>query len=85
MKRTIIAILFALFTFFCASAQKSVVWENPLSAYSKVTEILNVTKVEMNDSATVVSFHIRIRAGNEMEFPDNVVLQAEGNDFKVKS
>lgn len=55
MKRTIIATLFALFAFFCASAQKSVVWDNPLSAYSKVTGIFNVTKVEMNDTATVVS------------------------------
>lgn len=85
MKRTIIATLFALFAFFCASAQKSVVWDNPLSAYSKVMGILNVTKVEMNDTATVVSFHISMRAGNKMGFPDNVVLQAEGKDFKVKS
>lgn len=85
MKRTIIATLFALFAFFCAEAQKSVVWDKPLSAFSKVMGILNVTKVEMNDTATVVSFHIRMRAGNEMGFPDNVVLQAEGKDFKVKS
>lgn len=85
MKRTIIATLFALFAFFCAEAQKSVVWDRPLSAYSKVMGILNVTKVEMNDTATVVSFHVSMRAGNEMGFPDNVVLQAEGKDFKVKS
>ena len=85
MKRTIIATLFALFAFFCASAQKSVVWDRPLSAYSKVMGILNVTKVEMNDTATIVSFHISMRAGNKMGFPDNVVLQAEGKDFKVKS
>lgn len=74
-----------MFAFFCAEAQKSVVWDRPLSAYSKVMGILNVTKVEMNDTATVVSFHVSMRAGNEMEFPDNVVLQAEGKDFKVKS
>lgn len=85
MKRTIIATLFALFAFFCAKAQKSVVWDRPLSAYSKVMGILNVTKVEMNDTATVVSFHVSMRAGNKMGFPDNVVLQAEGKDFKVKS
>ncbi len=85
MKRTIIATLFALFAFFCAEAQKSVVWDRPLSAYSKVMGILNVTKVEMNDTATIVSFHISMRAGNKMGFPDNVVLQAEGKDFKVKS
>lgn len=44
----IFAILMALLYVSGAWAQKSVVWEKPLTAYSRVTDMIEVSKVEFN-------------------------------------
>ena len=44
-------------------AQKTVVWEKPLSTFSRISERFNISKVEFCDTATVLTFHFQFSSG----------------------
>lgn len=83
MKRLIFATLLAFTCLTSVLAQKAVVWDNPAVEYAPITSILKVTKVEMNDKATTMSFHFTLLAEQQMEFTNNIILQADGKDYKA--
>lgn len=81
----IFAILMALLYVSGAWAQKSVVWEKPLTAYSRVTDMIEVSKVEFNKKETLLTIHIFPFGAKEIGFSSGTVLQADGKDYKVKA
>lgn len=67
-----------------AWAQKNVVWEKPLTAYSRITDMLEVSKVEFNKQETVLTFHLQMHGVPQIGFTSNTLLQADGKDYKIK-
>lgn len=65
-------------------AQNVVVWEKPLSAFSRITQRLSISKVEFCDTATVLTFHMNFPGGQQIGFTSETMLQADGKDYKVK-
>ena len=65
-------------------AQKTVVWEKPLSTFSRISERFNISKVEFCDTATVLTFHFQFSSGMQVGFTSETMLQADGKDYKVK-
>lgn len=49
-----------------AWAQKTVVWEKPLTAFSRITQRLSISKVVFCDTATVLTFHVNFPAGQQI-------------------
>lgn len=65
-------------------AQKTVVWEKPLSTFSRISERFNISKVEFCDTATVLTLHFQFSSGFQIGFTSETMLQADGKDYKVK-
>lgn len=65
-------------------AQKTVVWEKPLSTFSRISERFNISKVEFCDTATVLTFHFQFSSGMQVGFTSKTMLQADGKDYEVK-
>lgn len=65
-------------------AQKTVVWEKPLSTFSRISERLSISKVEFCDTATVLTLHFQFSSGMQVGFTSETMLQADGKDYKVK-
>ena len=65
-------------------AQKTVVWEKPLSTFSRISERFNISKVEFCDTATVLTLHFQFSSGMQVGFTSETMLQADGKDYKVK-
>ncbi len=65
-------------------AQKVVVWEKPLSAFSRITQRLSISRVEFCDTATVMTFHLDFPAGQQIGFTGETMLQAGGKEYKIK-
>ncbi len=84
MKRFLILSSLLLSVFLTSWAQNSVVWENPLTAFSHIAQHLSVSKVEFTDTATVLTFHLNFPAGHQIGFTSEAMLQADGKDYKVK-
>lgn len=68
-----------------AWAQKSVVWEKPLTAYSRIDSRIKISKVEFKANETVLTFHLQMHGVPQIGFISSSVLQADGKDYKVKS
>lgn len=66
-------------------AKKSVVWENPLTAYSRIDSRIKISKVEFKANETVLTFHLQMHGVPQIGFISSSVLQADGKDYKVKS
>lgn len=86
MKKILITtLLTALLCVAPSWAQKSVVWENPQTAYSRISTMFHIKKVELCDTATVLTFHFSFPAGQQIGFTDGTMLQADGKDYRIKS
>ena len=83
MKQLSLSLLF-LFVAVNSWAHKTVVWEKPLSAFSRITQRLSISKVEFCDTATVMTFHLNFPPGQEIGFTSETMLQADGKDYKIK-
>ena len=66
-------------------SQKNIVWEKPLSAYSRMTGRLDVTRVEFCDTATIMTFHVNLPHTPQIGFTSETMLQADGKDYKIKA
>ena len=65
-------------------AQKTVVWEKPLSTFSRISERFSISKVEFCGTATVLTLHFQFSSGMQVGFTSETILQADGKDYKVK-
>ena len=84
MKRQFVMTLLVMLGFVGIMAQKTIVWEKPLTAYNRITQRLTISKVEFCDSATVLTFHLTFAGGQQVGFSSETMLQADGKDYKVK-
>lgn len=84
MKRTNTFTLLLWVSMLTSWAQNSVIWKNPLTAFSRITQRLNVSKMEFTDTATVLTFHFTFPAGQQIGFSSETMLQADGKDYKIR-
>lgn len=49
-------------------AKKSVVWENPLTAYSRIDSRIKISKVEFKANETVLTFHLQMHGVPQIGF-----------------
>ena len=84
MKRRFVMTLLVMLGFVGVIAQKTIVWEKPLTAYNRITQRLTISKVEFCDTATVLTFHLTFAGGQQVGFSSETMLQADGKDYKVK-
>lgn len=84
MKRFLILSSLLMSVFLTSLAQKSTVWERPLSEYSRISSRVTISKLEFTDTATVLTFHFNFPAGQQIGFSSETMLQADGKDYKVK-
>jgi len=84
MKKLIFALLLGFSYLTTAMAQKTLVWDNPAVEYTPVSSIVKITKVEMTDQATTVSFRITLSAVQQIGFQSNSMIHADGKDFKAR-
>ena len=84
MKRLFTTIVISLVCLTTVWAQKAVVWEQPMAAYSQVSGRLDVSRVVFADTATIVTFHVNMPYTARIDFPSGSTLRAEGKDYKVK-
>lgn len=85
MKRFIIWAFVAWFGITIARAQETLVWEKPVTAYSKLAGWFDVAKVELGKDQTVVTFHIDMPAGRQIGFTGETMLLADGKEYKIKA
>ncbi len=83
-KKFFITLAVSLLSFTTSWAQKNEVWEKTLSTFSRITQLLCISKVEFCDTATVLTFHLNFPAGQQIGFSSETMLQADGKDYKVK-
>ncbi len=83
-KKFFITLFVLLFCFTASWAQKRVVWKKPLSAFNRITQRLSISKVEFCDTATVLTLHMEFPAGQQIGFSSETILQADGEDYKIK-
>lgn len=65
-------------------AQKTVVWEKPLSTFNRISQRFSISKVEFCDTATVLTLHFQFSSGLQVGFTNETMLQADGKDYKAK-
>jgi len=77
------AAMLALFLASCTKPQPRTI-ETPAIAATNCSD-LNLTKVELNDSATVLSFHVKYRPGWWIRIAKESKLIADGKEYPVVS
>ncbi len=68
-----------------AFAQWTKVWEQPAMNYNKWGNSMTITRVEMNDRYTTVSFHFWYPPTSQVGFDKNTVLRADGKEYAALS
>lgn len=84
-KRAFILTFIALLCVWAMQAQKTLVWEEPATAYSKLSGIIDIARLELGKDQTIVTFHIDMPAGTQVYFTEETMLLADGKEYKIKA
>ncbi len=84
-KHFLLLLLCAMMSATTALAGWSKVWEQPAVDYNKWGNQIVITRVEMNERQTVVSFHCWHSPLDQIGFDKNTVLRAGGKDYAALS
>ena len=76
-------ILLSIFAITTTWAQQSIIWEKPATAFSPITSMLSITKVEFTPNSTIVSFHFKLTPGEIVGFPNVTCLMANEKEYKA--
>lgn len=86
MKKTLMAVMMIAVCAMGASSKpkaKSKTVDYPFISYAN-TEILDIARVELSDTATVVTFDARFRPKNWIQLGNDVVLKAAGKTYALR-